>query len=193
MKAALIVILVLLLLAMIWLGVEVRFWDSQLTVFVKVLFIRFKVYPGKKKAKKKPEKEKKDKKSREEVSHKVGKKKPKKKPDIRELIRLGLDAAGRLKRKITVKELTLHYTAGSGDPSDTALQFGRVSAAVGILLPRICETFKVKRHDVKVDADFDLQKPRVELEAGVGMFLWQLIYVGAAALIDFLKIQNNDK
>ena len=192
MKAALIVILVLFLLAMIWLGVEVRFWDSQLTVFVRVLFIKIKVLPRKKK----PKKEKKDKKTEKEPSHKVGKqkeKKPKKKQDIKGLIKLGLDAAGRLRRKITVKDLTLHYTAGSSDPSDTALQFGRVSAAVGILLPRICEVFKVKRHDVQVDVDFDLTKPLVEFETGVGMFLWQLIYVGVSALIDYLKLQSSGK
>ena len=188
MKAALIVILVLFLLAMIWLGVEVHFWDSQLTVFVRVLFVKIKVYPQKKKAKKKPKKEKKQEK---ETSKKE--KRPKQMPDIKGLIKLALDAAGRLRRKITVKNLTLRYTAGSSDPSDTALQYGRVSAAVGILLPRICEVFKVKRHDVKVDVDFDLPKPVVEFETGVGMFLWQLIYVGAATLIDFLKLQSSGK
>ena len=193
MKAALIVILVLFVLAMIWLGVEVRFWDSRLTVYARVFFIKFKVWPGRKKPKKKPKKDEKDKKTEKEASHKVGKEKPKLKPDIRGLIELGIKAAGRLKRKITVSNITLRYTAGSRDPSDTALQYGRVSAAVGILLPRICEAFKVKRHDVRVDADFDLLKPEVEFEGAVGMFLWQLIYVGVSALTDFIRLQNSGK
>ncbi len=191
MIPALIVILVLFLLAMIWLGVEVRFSDSQLTVYARVFFIRFRVYPVRRR-KKKPKKDKKGKKT--EASEKKRKKKsPGHRPGVRELVDLVLDAAGKLKRKITVTKLNLRYTAGSKDPGDTALQYGRVCAAVGILLPRICEAFKVRSHDVKVNADFEIEKPVIELDAALGMFLWQILYVGVSAFIGFLKLKSSGK
>ena len=188
-----IVILVLFLLAMLWLGVDVRYWDDKLTLWLRVLCFKFKILPKSKKKKKKPKKKKKKDKNKEDSENKLKKKHKKAKPDIKGLIDLGLTAAGRLKRKIRVSRLTLHYTAGSEDPCDTALQFGRVSAAVGILLPRICESFNVNRHDVRVDSNFDLPKPKVEFDTSVGMFLWQLVFIGVAALIGFLKLQVKNK
>lgn len=182
-----VILLVLFALAMIWLGVDVKMGESGLVVWVKVIFFKVQVYPRPKKSasktKKKTEKPAKTKEKPEKV---------KAKRDYKGLIKVALRAAGRLRRKLTVSKLVFHYTAGGQDPADTALQYGRVSAAVYGMLPEVCRIFNVKYKDVSVNVDFDIPKPKVELEVSLGLFVWQLIYIGIAALVDFLKMQNNN-
>lgn len=184
MIAVIIILLVLFALAMIRLSVDIRVVESKLYIWVKVLFFKVQVYPlmknssvkTKKKAEKNTEKPK----------------KVKAKRDNKELARTILRACGRLRRKLGVKQLVFHYTAGGEDPADTALQYGRVSAAVYGMLPAVTKSFNVKNQDISVNVDFDIPKPLIELEIDIGLFVWQLIYIGTATLMDFAKLQSNN-
>ncbi len=184
MVAVIIIILVLFGLAMIRLSLDIRVVETKLYIWVKVLFFKIQIYPIFKKTSAKTRG--KTKKSAEKS------KKTKVKKDNRELARVVLRVAGRLRRKLGIKQLVFHYTAGSEDPADTALQYGRVSAAVYGMLPVVCKTFNIKRQDVSVNVDFDIPKPLIELEIDIGLFVWQLIYIGTATLIDFSKLQSNN-
>lgn len=188
MIIAVVILLVLFLLAMIWLGVDFQYMDSTVTVWIKVLFVRIKVYPQKRKkssGKSKEEPEKTD-----EIESKGKEKSPKGKRDVRDIIKILLRAARRLRKRLTVGILMLHYTVAGDDPCDTALQYGRVSAAVGVLLPEICNIFRVKRKDVAVNVDFDSGKPMLESKITIRLFVWQLVYVVVAALIDLFKARS---
>lgn len=186
MVAIIIILLVLLALAMIWLGVDIQMVESELYVWVKVMLFKVQVYPRTTKSSAKTQ-------NKDEESAKTNKKpkKTKSRMDYKGLVRLILKAAGRLRRKIGVTKLIFNYTAGGIDPADTALQYGRVSAAVYGMLPEVCRIFNVRRKDISVNVDFDITKPKIELEVSVGLFAWQLVYVGANTLIDFMKLQKN--
>lgn len=185
MIAVIVILFVLIALAMIWLGIDIRMEESGLIVWVKVIFYSVQVYPKPKKTISKSE-------------HKTGKtaksdkklKKAATKKNYNGLIKTALRAAGRLRRRLVVTKLIFHYTAGGDDPADTALQYGRVSAAVYGMMPEVSRIFNVKHRDISVAVDFDIPKPQIELEISMGLFVWQLFYIGAATLIDFLKLQN---
>lgn len=183
MIAVIIILLVLFALAMIRLSIDIRVLETKLYIWVKVLFFKVQVYPLVKKTSGKTRK-----KAQKDTEKP---KKVKAKRDNKGLARTILRAAGRLRRKLGVKQLVFHYTAGGDDPADTALQYGRVSAAVYGMLPAVTKSFNVKRQDISVNVDFDIPRPLVELEIDIGLFVWQLIYIGAATLMDFSKLQNS--
>ena len=189
MIAVIIILLVLFALAMIWLSINIKMEEPGLTVWVKIMFFKVQVYPRPKKAGAKPKKKKQTEKPAETQEKQD---KPKVKRDYKGLARLALKAAGRIRRKLGINRLVFRYTAGGADPADTALQYGRVSAAVYGIMPEICRIFNVKHQDVSVNVDFDIPKPKVELDLSMGLYLWQLIYIGAATLIDFSKLQGNN-
>ena len=190
MKVAAIILLILFLIAMLWLGADVRYDDDGLAVWVRAAFLRFQVYPIRKKKPQKPKKP--SNKPKKPAEHKVKPAaKPKKEPDIWVLVGVGLRAAGRLRRKIKITLIRLRYTAGSRDPYNTAMQYGHVSAALGVLAPIIDNAFIIKSRDIDVSADFDLEKPKIRGELRLGLYLWQIIYIGCAVLIDYINMQKN--
>ena len=191
MKTAAIILLVLFLIAMLWLGVGVRYGDDGLTVWVEAAFLRFTVYPIRKKKPKKPAEKKKKPKPAAKKETKPKTAGSEKKVDIWELVGLGIRAAGRLRRKIKIALIALRFTAGSGDPYNTAMQYGYVSAAVGTLSPLVENSFRVSKREIAVNADFERDKPIIEGELRLGLFLWQIIYIACAVLADYLSITSN--
>ncbi|MBE6949355.1 MAG: DUF2953 domain-containing protein [Ruminococcaceae bacterium] len=187
MIAVIIIILVLFALAVIWLSINIQMELTGLNIWIKIMFFKVQVYPRPKastaKTKKKTEKP-------AETEEKP--RKPKEKMDYKGFARILLKAAGRIRRKLGINRLKFHYTAGGPDPADTALQYGRVSAAVYSLMPEVCRIFNVKHKDVSVSVDFDIEKPTVELDLSMGMYLWQIIYIGIFTLADFSKLKSNN-
>ena len=105
-----------------------------------------------------------------------------------ELLPVVAEAAGALKRKIRIDDLTLSVVWGGGeDPAAAAINYGRAHAAVGMIWPVIDHNFRVKRSSFHVDVDYQAYEPKVCLEAAatltVGQILSLVLRYGSKALI----------
>ena len=99
-------------------------------------------------------------------------------PPLGQLLELGCQAAGALRRKIRVDELTVHITWAGADPAQTAIGFGRANAALGMIWPMIDHNFRVKKHDLGVAVDFEGARPAYEVRAAVTLTVSQLLAFG---------------
>lgn len=139
-----------------------------------------------KEATKKPKKRKKAKKKKEksEPEAPTQEQEEKKKSPIKvdlELISTVLSALGellgRLRRKISIDKLTVHYTVAAEDPADAAMTFGYASAGVNALMPAVENIFKVKDRDVGVAVTFDKTEADIYVDAQLTLAVWEIFYI----------------
>lgn len=189
MKIALIVLLVLLVLLLIPFGALVRYDQDGFVAFVKVLFLRFQVYP----APERKEKKGNGKKPGGQASPPAEEKKdaPEKKGGTLKLVRAALPlvkpALVGLKRRLSVDQLDLHVTWAGSDPADVAMGYGCANAALGTLWAMIDQNFKVKKSNLGVSVDFDAASPAVYLDAIVTLNLWKTLTLVLPLLVRFLR------
>ena len=212
-----IILAVLVLLAMLPLGVSVRYDEDGVIARVVAGLLRITVFPMKKKEKKpqKPKKEKKPKPAppqapaeeapRQETKPEPKKPEPAKAPekkggsvlDFMPLVKLALDLLGDFRRKLRVDVLELKITLAGGDPCDLATNYGRAWAALGNLWPRLEELFVIKKRDVNIQCDFTSDKTlilaRLDITITLGRLLWLAVRYGVKAAIEFLKISKKRK
>ena len=103
------------------------------------------------------------------------------------------EAAGALKRKLRIDDLTIHLTWATDDPAKTALGFGRANAILGMIWPVFDHNFKVKKHDLGVAADFDQSCPTVYCNAALTMTVGQLVAFGLRFGIKLLVIWSRNR
>lgn len=189
LKVLLVIIVVLWLISLIRFGAEARY--SGGTFFLKLITgpFRIRVLPAKEK---KPKKEKPPKPKKEKAAKVEGETtaaKPKRRlPPIMDLLLLVIEAAGKLKRKIRIDDLTVHLTWASTDPADAAVGFGRMNAAMGMLWGLIENNFKVKEHDLGVAVDFDRDKPEVDCHLALTFTIGQILSMGIRFGVRFLVL-----
>lgn len=154
-------------------------YDEELSLFVKIAFVKIQLVPPKpkKKKKEKPKKPKKEKKKPEE-------KKPEKKKSsnvmdyvkqkgvsgIINIIKRVADlAVGTLKDlfgKITVTKLSLRLRIAGEDAADSAVKYGQVCSVLYPALKVIGEVVTIEDYDVDVEPDFS-DKPKNSAKADV--------------------------
>ena len=190
-KVLLVLLLVCFLLSRIRLGGIAEYKETVFSLCVIAGPVKINLFPGEKKESekkaKKPPKEKKTKKAKADGG--TAAEKPKRKlPAVGDLILLGLEAAGQLKRKIRIDDLTLHLTWAADDPADTAVGFGKANALMGMIWPLIDNNFHVKKHDLGVAVDFDRKSPDIFARGRLTMTVGQLISLGVRYGIKFLLL-----
>lgn len=114
--------------------------------------------------------------------------------DFLPLVQLGLDFLGAFRRKLRVKELHLKLTLAGDDPCDLAVNYGRAWVAVGNLMPQLERLFVIKKRDVEVQCDFEASQTRViarlELTITLGRLLALAAVYGFRALREFLQLRK---
>jgi hypothetical protein len=173
---------VLLLLALLRVGVTAEYGADGLKLRAFAGPVRINLLRGTRKSKK-PKKAEKAKKQKKEKSEK----KPGGAMDFRATLPAFLETLGRFKRKLTVKRLTVHYTAAGDDAYSTSLTFGGASVGLGFLTPILENNFKVKRRDFQTSADFTAQEAYIYVNAAISLAVWEIFYIAAAILPAFLK------
>ncbi len=121
----------------------------------------------------------------------VAEEKPEKKlPDfvaVRPLIPMALHALGRLRRRVKVDFLQLHFIAGSPDPYQTAMHYGAASAAVGTFFPALEQAVTIERRDIEIQADFDAAEAVFAGQLSASVPVWALLYITLAFGAEFIK------
>jgi len=180
------VVLVLFLIGQVRVGGRAEFNAEGFFLWVRLGKLRIKILPmkPKKDTEKKPKKPKKKKEP----------KRPKEKPPTplpekvggaleyaKELLPVGLEAAGGMLRGLRVDTLELELTAGSPDPADAAMVYGQATAALGALWYPLTRAFRVKDGRARVDIDFDAPGMTVYGAAALSIKIGTVVWIGLRA------------
>lgn len=208
---------VVILLAVLPLGVSIRYNTDGPLVRVVLGPVKLTVFPLPKKEKKEKTKKEPDAKqlekqrrSQEEANlpkppqpPKEEKPKQEKKEqggsllDFLPLVKLVVNFLGDFRRKLRLNDLYLRLILAGGDPASLAINYGRAWAALGNLMPKLEQWFVIKKRDVEVECDFEASETRViarlEITITLGRLLALVAVYGFRAVKEFLTIQKKRK
>lgn len=194
---------ILVLLAVLPLGIHVRYNEDGAVGKLIAGPIRILLFPKprtekteKKKNRPKKKAEEKPKASGEPV--KTGQKK-KGGPitDFLPLVDVALGLLNGLRKKLRVDCLEVKVFMAGGDPCDLAVNYGRAWAALGNLQPLLERVLVIKKRDIEIECDFmadsTLVTARVDITITLGRLLALAAVYGFRAVKEFLKIMKKRK
>lgn len=152
-----------------------------------------RIFPRGEKKRKKEKKEKKKKREKEpkkeEKNGDAEKKSGGKVQLFRQLLDLGLEALGTLRKKLRVEHMTLYLAvAGQGkDAASSALLYGRAWAAIGGLIPLLEQTLVIENRDVQVEIDYAAEETKILAAGSIRIRLGQLLTLAVHSGIKALK------
>ena len=201
---------ILLLLAILPVGVRLRYDSDGILVKLIAGPVKIVLFPRPKKEKKdKKNTKKKDQKAAEDENLPKPPQPPKKKEkkskeekggsltDFLPLVQIALDFLGDFRRKLRLNDLYLRLILAANDPCDLAVNYGRAWVAVGNLMPQLEKWFVIKKRDVEVECDFEASQTliiaRLDLTVTVGRLLAAAARFAVRALIEYLKIKKKRK
>ena len=197
----------LLALAILPLGIHVRYNEAGFLLRVIAGPLKITVFPRKKKPKKQKAKQKKQNAEKSPESTDSGDtppQPPKPLPEPKEkggsltrflpLVRLGLRFLGDFRRKLRVDNLCLRLILAGDDPCDLALNYGRVWAAASNLMPQLERLFVIKKRDIQVECDFTAEEISViaheDITITLGRLLTLAVVYGIRVLFEFLSMKR---
>ena len=183
-----VILAVLLLIGCIPVGVDAAYGEGGIRLAVKIWLFRLQLLPQKPKKKKKsaPEKPAGEKKPNPLLSGGVD--------GILELLDLGVQTLGDLRRKLRVEELTLHVCiGGSDDPAAAAMRYGRAWAAIGAITPALDRLFVIKKRDIQPALDYNETSMKVDARLITTITIGRSLALALHAGVRFLKILNQRK
>ena len=194
-----VILAVLLLIGCIPVGVDAAYGEGGVRLAVKIWLFRLQLLPQKPKKKKKPAKKAAPKQKKPASEKPAGEKKPN--PllsggvdGILELLDLGVQTLGDLRRKLCVNELTLYVRiGGSDDPAKAAMGYGRAWAAIGAITPSLERLFVIKKRDIRPALDYTISNTQVDAHLVTTITIGRSLALALRAGIRFLKILNERK
>ena len=191
---------VLLALAMLPLGVRVRYNDAGFVLKVIAGPLKITLFPRKKKAKK----QKNEKKTESAATGDKPTQPPEPASEPKEkggsltrflpLIKLGLQFLGDFRQKLRLDNLYLRLILAGDDPCDLAVNYGRAWAAVGNLMPQMERLFVIKKRDIQVECDFTVEEisvvARMDITIALGRLLMLAVVYGVRVLLVFLSMKR---
>ena len=206
---------ILYLLAVLPLGVRIRYNSDGLLVRLILGPVKLTVFPmPKKKEKEKKSKAEKNKTATEKSETSETTQKPLPQPpqppkekkkkesggsllDFLPLVKTALDLLNDFRRKLRIDDLYLRLILGSSDPCDLAVNYGRTWTAVGNLMPQLDRLFVIKKRDIEVECDFTASETtiiaRVDITITLGRLLALVAVYGIRALKEFINIRKKRK
>lgn len=161
-------------------GVRLAFGE-ECRVMLRLGPIRMQVVPKKETEKKKPKKDKATKKKKE---------KPKKEmpkitaravldslPELWRILKKGLRMTF---HRVRVAPMDISAVIGGDDPADTALLYGRLSAAMYTAMPMLQELVDMPDPHIHLEPELQGGETRISGEVGVSFLIWDLTVIGFA-------------
>lgn len=188
-------------------------YSDELSLWIKVSFIKIKILPSsKKKAKmggmsaKQAEKikrklrakiEKKRLQDEEKKRQKEEKKKSQEKKDIGEIISnvkmlssIAVVVIRRFFGHLRIKVARIKIIVATGDAANTAVAYGAITQSLNILLPlleKVKNFESLDKTDISISSDFTAETPTVDIQLTFSIRVWQLFNIAFAALARFIK------
>ena len=172
----------ILLVLPLRISVAVRYDQKGFLVRAGFGPVRMTVFPQVKDKEKKPKKR--DKPKKEKAPREMG--------GTVDMLKRGLSILGpilsRLKRRLVISELRLHYTISTNDAATTALAYGGAHIVVGQILSLLQYHFRVKKQDAQIDAGFDAAEDRALLRVKLSISVWGALCLGLFALKEARRV-----
>lgn len=191
---------VLLALAMLPLGIRVRYNHAGFVLKVIAGPLRITLFPRKKKVKKQKPKKKEeptvteDKASQPPEPSSEPKEKGGSLKRFFPFVKLGLQFLGDFRRKLRLDNLYLRLILAGDDPCDLAVNYGRAWAAIGNIMPQLEALFTIKKRDIQVECDFTAEEIRVvahmDITITLGRLLMLAVVYGIRVLFVFLSMKR---
>lgn len=217
MIALAIVLTILVLIALVPVGVQLQYDDGALLLRVMAGKLGIQLYPKKekqfnarrraakmrRKAARTLRKQRQQEKRQARETHKRKKKpmastkplSPQKRSmgDIWQLIGLGKELLGDMRRKLLVRRLRLRVLFGGEDAARSAILYGQAWAVIGAVMPALETLFRIQDRDV--EAEFDPTKSKMELSAQLDlrMRIGAMVALGCKAGFRFLNLLIKQK
>jgi len=102
-------------------------------------------------------------------------------------------AVGRLLRFVTVTDLRLQMLVATGDPADTAQQYGQVCSVLYPCLALIGQKMRIRRRHVRVEPNFLLDSGAARFDIRFRISLGRLVYVVVALLWGSIMIDAKEQ
>ena len=190
---------IVILILLLPLGVSAIYDGEGPRVAILAGPVRIPVLPAKKKDKKPKRKKEKKKPAAKATPAKAAHKEKKggSLTDFLPLAKIILEFLGDFRRKLRVNILEVDLVLAGGDPCDLAINYGKATAAMGNLWPRLEELFVIKKRDVKIQCDFEGDKTLVTARLDLTITVARVFSVGfrygIRALRELMKILNKRK
>lgn len=202
---------VLVILAALPLGVSVRYDEDGVMANALAGQIKIWLYPRRKRSKKPENKPREAQKEAEKKAETAQPKQPSKpesdtRPkekkggsltDFLPLIKVGLNFLGDFRRRLRVNRLEARVILSGDDPCDLAVNYGRIWAAIGNLMPRLERFLVIKKRDIDVQCDFTAEETlvtaRLDVTITLGRLLGLAVVYGVRALKEFINLKNKRK
>lgn len=136
-----IILLAIVLILFLPLTLSVRYDHAGLRASAGIGFLRVSVYPRKRQKRERPPKDSKPK-GNSIKQFKAG-------------LSLIRPIFSKLRKRLIVRRLCLHYTAATEDAAQTALTYGAAMAIVNSFLSIVRYNFRIKAQDIQIQADFE--------------------------------------
>lgn len=179
------VVLLLAGLMLLPVGAEFRYAGGQARLRVRAGPARITLYP--RRADTKPKK-------KARAKQKTPEKAERPKPgldELRPLLRLGLEALGRFRRRLCVEQVRLHWVIVCDDPFDTVRRYGAVNAALNAVWPRLERAVQIRRRDVRIGFSFVPEEAMLEAELAMTIRVGRLLAIGCVFGVGYLKWKRN--
>ena len=193
---------ILVLLAVLPLGIHVRYDEDGALGKLIAGPIRILLFPRPKKEKKeKPKKEPKPKKKKKAAAPAAPQPKEKKKggpiTDFLPLEDVALGFLNGFRKKLRVNCLELKIVMAGSDPCDLAVNYGKAWAALGNLQPLLERVLVIQKRNIELECDFvastTLVTARVDITITLGRLLALVAVAGFRAVKELLKIMKKRK
>lgn len=117
--------------------------------------------------------------------------------DFLPLVKTVVEMLGAFRRRLRVNVLEVKVVMAGGDPADLGINYGRAWTAIGNFQPYLEKFLVIKKRKIEVECDFcadqTLVTARLDLTITLGRILATVVYYGVKALIQFLKINKKRK
>ncbi len=200
---------IVVLLAILPLGVSVRYDERGALVRVIAGPVKITVFPRKKKEKPPKEQKTEAQPAAEQKAPPEPKKEPTEQPkpekksaggpitDFLPLVKTALEMLGAFRRRLRVNVLNVKVIMAADDPCDLAINYGRAWAAIGNLQPQLERIFVIKKRNIDVECDFTatqtLVTARLDLTITLGRILATVVVYGIRAVVQYLQINKKRK
>ncbi len=187
---------ILALIALMPVGLCVRYDEDGCVLRLLLGLIRIQLFPRDKKEKPKKKKQKAETPKKAPATQE---KKPKEKSggslrDFWPLIQTGLSFLQSFFKKLRVKRLDMKITLAADDPCDLAVNYGRTWAALGNLMPQLERILVIKKRDLQVQCDFAADQTVVTFRMDVTILVAHLVSLavkyGLRAFKQYMNLTN---
>ena len=190
---------ILVLLAVLPLGIHIRYDEDGALGKLIAGPIRILLFPRPKKEK--PKKEPKPKKKKKAAAPAAPKPKEKKKggpiTDFLPLVDVALGFLNGFRKKLRVNYLELKIVMAGGDPCDLAVNYGKAWAALANLQPLLERVLVIQKRNIELECDFvaptTLVTARVDITMTLGRLLALVAVAGFRAVKELLKVMKKRK